>query len=144
MARTMQRTINREQRDALYAAMRYEVHDGDVLATDFPEGKIENVLRARQELLDAWALLDDIGWWPNDERETFELTMPDDALARVIGRVAKSTEGALRDYAKGIAAPLDPDESLEERREWVASGSDLADGDLEVLAACRTILGASA
>ena len=73
------RVINRQHRDALREAIRFYVGSSVELASAFDAPGLERTL-AR----DGFRLVDDLGWDADDPREQFELTLPGDALRRVL------------------------------------------------------------
>ncbi len=91
--------INREQRDAIYDEVVLDLHGiGDIaIALDGDEYDIARRYRRRFE--DDMRLLDDLGWEPDQrDRDEFELTMPADDLARVVGHFNKMLGASLREH----------------------------------------------
>ena len=81
---TYRRTLTREQRDLLWQEAVYDCEpDGD-----FDQGR-EVLLEAAQTIRDTVRLYDDLGWNEQDGREVYTLTMPDDQLERILGRLTK-------------------------------------------------------
>jgi hypothetical protein len=89
-------TIDRHQRDGLYELVRN--HLGSVgelwhaLEYDKDFAKAE---RFGLELGEDFRLLDDIGWKENEDRESFELTMPPHDLMEVLKRLHNEAEAVL-------------------------------------------------
>ena len=83
----MARVIGRDERDALYHAirrdLRYLAYIAEALADARPTVAAMLASRYRAQL----RLLDDLGWAPQDPRERFELTLPKPDLARAMLRL---------------------------------------------------------
>jgi hypothetical protein len=90
--------INRSQRDAIYEEVVLDLHGiGDIaIALDGDDYDIARRYRRRFE--DDMRLLDDIGWEPGQDREEYELTMPADDLARLVGYFSKMLGASLREH----------------------------------------------
>ena len=78
-------TINREQRDAIYAEVTLDLDGIGDLAIAMNKADYATARRYRERFEDDMRLLDDLGWEPEQNRDEFELTMPTADLARVIG-----------------------------------------------------------
>ncbi len=78
-------TINREQRDAIYAEVTLDLDGIGDLAIAMNNSDYETARRYRQRFEDDMRLLDDLGWGREEHRDEFELTMPMPDLARAIG-----------------------------------------------------------
>jgi hypothetical protein len=77
-------TIDRKARDALYEEILTELSGSGDVWTEMQSGDYEAARRTRRRLEDDMRLLDDIGWEPEQDRETFELSMPPADLARAL------------------------------------------------------------
>jgi hypothetical protein len=134
-------TITREQRDALYAEVVLMIASPcEALMGALGGARIEEALATRARLNDELRLLDDLGWWPVDERETYALTMPQEQLERVVSAFLTGTEGSLRDYTLAMAhgrESMEPEDEYQARRE---NRRQLADRDLELHSACVAVL----
>jgi hypothetical protein len=88
--------LNRRQRDAIYDEVVLDLHGiGDIaIALDGDEYDVARRYRRRFE--DDMRLLDDLGWEPDQrDRDEFELTMPAEDLARVVGYFNKMLGAAV-------------------------------------------------
>jgi hypothetical protein len=81
-------TINRDQRDGLYEVIRNHlalVQDFWVAMERTKDGAMAE--RLGLEFAEDFRLLQDIGWCEKDERETFDLTMPEHDLMELLQRL---------------------------------------------------------
>lgn len=135
-------TISRDAREALYDELKLELSGalGDI-ASSLKHGHGEKVRDLRENAERAFRLLDDLGWDRDDDRSVYRLTMRADELAIYARWRIEQTEGCLRDYSREfaeIAAGGDPWAGPEGK--YVAGLWALADRDLDVIGACRSIL----
>lgn len=83
----MARAIGRDEREALYHAIRRDLrflgYVAEALTDARPTVAAMLASRYRAQL----RLLDDLGWAPEDRREHFELTIPEPDLARAMLRL---------------------------------------------------------
>lgn len=89
---TFHRTLTREQRDQLWEQARYDFEP----STEFELGR-EEILEAVQTIEDTIRLYDDLGWEEVDPRTSYTLTMPDEQLERIIGRLTHDACGVIHD-----------------------------------------------
>lgn len=100
----MARVIGRDERDALYHAIRRDLRYLGYLAealTD-PRPTVAAMLASRYRA--QLRLLDDLGWEPQDPRAQFELTLPEPDLARAMLRLLNGVVLAALDRGEGGAA----------------------------------------
>ena len=91
-------TIDREQRDAIYEEVLTELTGtGDIWA-ELQSGDYEVACRTRDRLADDMRLLDDLGWEPDPDRETFELTMDPPDLARALRVLNDNARATLSEH----------------------------------------------
>jgi hypothetical protein len=90
--------IDRQQREAIYEEVINHLSGLGDVHINLRRGDLATARRLRGEFEEDLRLLDDLGWAENERAESFELTMPNDELARVIRRLHAYTAGALRDY----------------------------------------------
>lgn len=104
--------LDGEQRDAVRAHLLYSLTYGTI--EDFPLnlelGNYEEARQTRDELRDATALLDDLGWGPDDRGQRSVLTLPPSRLRRVVDRQREQAAMILATHAIGT---LDDDEAIE-------------------------------
>jgi hypothetical protein len=116
-------TIGAAQRDAIYDDV---IHDltgiGDIFIC-LEKGDIDTAKRLRRRFTADLRLLDDLGWSPTDERETFTLTMKPRRLDRVLGQLA-----AIR--AARLADAYPPAEEEAARREELTAATNAAYDEL--------------
>jgi hypothetical protein len=91
-------TISRQQRDGLYELVRNDLGSVgdlfDALETEKDYGAAE---RLGIEFGEDFRLLQDLGWRPDEARETFELTIPPHDLMEVLQRLRGDAEKLLRE-----------------------------------------------
>lgn len=97
----MPRHIGRTERDALYGAIRLDLRHlptvGDAIrARRFTVARLITSTFQREAVL-----LDDLGWQTHDERDRFELTLPDSQLAQVLMQLVSDT------LVQGLDRPAD-------------------------------------
>lgn len=91
-------TITREQRNAIYEEILTELSgSGDVWA-EMQSGNYDAARRTRRRLEDDMRLLDDLGWEPEPDRETFELTMDPSDLARALRGLNDNARATLNEH----------------------------------------------
>jgi len=112
---TEARLINRQQRDALREAIRFYVGCSGELVSAFDAPGLERTL-AR----DGFRLVDDLGWDADDPREQFELTLPGDALRRVLDFLREEETNELENARR-------------------SANRHVADKALDTIAACRAV-----
>lgn len=123
----MARVIGRDERDALYHAIRRDLRFLSYLAEALADARptVATMLasRYRAEL----RLLDDLGWAPVDPRERFELTLPEPDLARALLRLLNGV----------VLAALD----LGDQPEGEPADNSVAERDRLAAAICRAVVG---
>ena len=134
-------TIDRDQRDALWYALRLELS----ALTDVPlvlgvvEASVPADAQRRREVI-AW-LLDDLGWRREDARERFTITLPRQELAAWLRRQRESAADLVAEAREGLLHPedyrLSPLESLEQARQGL---QDEIDHELGLMRACDALL----
>lgn len=77
--------INNHQRKLLYDAALADLSGIGDVAIEIDSGRIVEAQVLRQRYEDELRLLDDLGWSPEDKRESFELTIPIERLTRLLG-----------------------------------------------------------
>jgi hypothetical protein len=100
-------TLNRDQRDALHRTVLDELADASGVGQLVRAGEAERARFFGLYFSALFRLLDDLGWTEQDERESFELSLPPNELERVAER--------LLDYADQTPAesrPSKQDENL--------------------------------
>jgi hypothetical protein len=142
-------TLGRVERDAIYREIDCELGGalGD-LALFIGRGDGEKVRYMRVNAERAFRLLDDIGWDLLDVRETYPLRLPAGELATYARWRIEQTEGCLRVDAPSLATAasgVDPWQAYRPTmggsvEEDVAQLRESVDRDLDVIAACRSIL----
>jgi len=81
-------TIDRDQREGLYELVRHHLYSIEDFWIAFSRSRdYATAERLALEFAEDFRLLDDIGWAAEDERETFELTMPAHDLMELLGRL---------------------------------------------------------
>ena len=100
---TYRRTLTREQRDLLWHEAVYDCDHGG----HFDHGR-EALLKAAQTIQDTVRLFDDLGWSEQDDRDIYTLTMPDDQLERILGRLTNSACELIDDDLDGPCPKQDP------------------------------------
>jgi len=96
-------TITRTQRAGIYELVRNHLAGiGDVAIALEETGDYAAAERLGLEFAEDVDLLADIGWRPDEERESFELTMPVHDLAELLNRLHDEAERllALREAAR--------------------------------------------
>jgi hypothetical protein len=97
-------TIDRERRDAIYEELLTELSGSGDVWTQLRTGKYEEARRTRRRLEDAMRLLDDLGWEPDQDRETFDLTMPQADLARALRVLSDNAAATVHEH---VVQPLE-------------------------------------
>lgn len=89
-------TITRDQRDGLYALVRNHLGGlGDVFVEMEQRKDFDAAERLGREFAEDFRLLDDMGWRPNDGRESVALTMPLGELSDLLQRLQDEAERVL-------------------------------------------------
>jgi hypothetical protein len=91
-------TINREQRNAIYEEILTELTGSGDIWAELQAGGYEAARRTRDRLSDDMRLLDDLGWEPEPDRETFELTMDPPDLARALRVLSDNARATLSEH----------------------------------------------
>jgi hypothetical protein len=90
--------ISGEPRDALYKLTILHVGDLDAVWLAMQQGDYATAERKALEFAGDFRLLADLGWHPDDSRETVRLTMAREELADLLKRTRSETEGALSGF----------------------------------------------
>ena len=89
-------TIDRDQRDGLYELIRNHLGSvGDLWDALERDKDFATAERLGLEFGEDFRLLEDIGWKENEDRETFELTIPTHDLMEVLKRLHGEAERVL-------------------------------------------------
>lgn len=89
-------TIDRDQRDGLYELVRHHLYSIEDLWIAFGRSRdFATAERLGVEYGEDFRLLADIGWVADDDRESFELTMPPLDLIEVLRRLRGEAERVL-------------------------------------------------
>lgn len=89
-------TIDRHQRDGLYELVRNHLGSvGDLWHALEHDKDFAKAERLGLEFGEDFRLLDDIGWKDNDDRESFDLTMPLHDLMEALKRLHNEAEAVL-------------------------------------------------
>jgi hypothetical protein len=89
-------TIDRDQRDGLYELVRHHLYSIEDLWIAFGRSRdFATAERLGEEYGEDFRLLADIGWVADDDRESFELTMPPLDLIEVLRRLRGEAESVL-------------------------------------------------
>jgi hypothetical protein len=89
-------TITNYQREGLYELIRNHLGSiGDVWTALEETEDFETAERLGIEFGEDFRLLQDLGWHPNDSRQTVALTMPTDDLAELLKRLQDEAERVL-------------------------------------------------
>lgn len=91
-------TIDRDQRDGLYELVRHHLYSIEDLWIAFGRSRdFATAERLGEEYSEDFRLLADIGWVADDDRESFELTMPPlDLIETAPAPSQRSREGSGR------------------------------------------------
>ena len=96
MPGTTTTTISSEQRLGIYTVVRNHLGGlNDVWVELEMRKDFANAERLSLEFVEDVRLLEDIGWDPDDRRETFELTMPCEDLMELLRRLREEAETLL-------------------------------------------------
>ena len=88
--------ITKEQRDGLYELVRHHLYSIDDLWTAFGRSRdYATAERLAIEFGEDFRLLTDIGWAADDDRKSFELTMPSLDLTEALRRLRVEAEKVL-------------------------------------------------
>jgi len=89
-------TISKDQSDGLYALVRNHLGGlSDVFVEMEQREDFDVAERLGREFVEDFRLLEDIGWRPDDGRESVALTMPLDALSELLQRLQDEAERLL-------------------------------------------------
>lgn len=137
--------VTRAQRDVLWQDVVEWVLD----ARDFKDvsrtllrGDGEQTREVAVDFRRAMRLLDDLGWDRVDPRDRYELTMPPDELASFLRWLAHHAEGFVRDQVGCFDRSQYSIYRMDDE-EWeahCATERRQIDHNLDVVAACRTVL----
>ena len=134
----MRRTISREQRDALYSELLLDLSGIDDIDMLLSTGRGKAAHEMAGGMREAMRLLDDLGWERIDPRETYELTMPDDDLERLMLRYRERLEADLAWRAQELRRGRpDAEQEAAECRDDMRRSIDEA---LDVRSACLAVL----
>lgn len=108
-------TITKEQRDGLYELVRHHLYSIDDLWTAFGRSRdYATAERLAIEFGEDFRLLTDIGWAANDDRASFELTMPPLDLTEALRRLRTEAETVL--VESGTEREASEDDARTDRR----------------------------
>jgi hypothetical protein len=82
-------SLNRRQRKAIYDLVRDHLSGLNDLCIALDRRDYATAERLGLEFGEDFHLLGDLGWAPRDDRERFELTMPEEALIKAAKRLRK-------------------------------------------------------
>jgi len=89
-------TIDKDQRDGLYELVRNHLGGiGDIWIALEQDGEYELAERMGIEFSEDFRLLADLGWEPEDKRDSFDLTMEAHDLAELLTRLRGEAIGVL-------------------------------------------------
>lgn len=97
-------TISREQRDAVYQEVVLDLNGLTDLWTEFDDGNFDRARELRDRFVLDMRLLDDLGWEPEAEGESFDLTMAGVDLAAVVSHLVVQTGAILHTH---IVEPIE-------------------------------------
>jgi hypothetical protein len=97
-------TINRQQRDAIYQEVVLDLNGLTDLWTEFDDGNFDRARELRDRFVLDMRLLDDLGWEPEVDSETFGLTMDGVDLAAVVSHLIAQTGAILHTH---IVEPIE-------------------------------------
>jgi hypothetical protein len=106
-------TITGEQRDALYELVTNHVGDLDSVWLAMQKGDYAAAERKALEFMGDFRLLADLGWHPEDSRETVGLTMPREELADVLARIRSEADGGLSGFIAREREQREEEEKVE-------------------------------
>ena len=110
-----QHTLTRRERDAVRESLIWSMTSAcsDLEMSLAQHKDYRQARRLRREIEDAAALLDDLGWKPQDSRTSFELTPSHRQLRRVARRLKKSAAKDLFACALGFFEETEANETYE-------------------------------
>jgi hypothetical protein len=103
-------TIDRDQRDGIYELVRN--HLGSIEDFWIALERTRDFVTAERlalEFSEDFLLLEDIGWGADEERETFELTMPSEELAALLKRLRDEAAQVLIEHGTEAQARREDD-----------------------------------
>jgi len=108
-------TLTRHQRDAVRETIVWSLASlcSDLDMSLGRNADYDGARRLRREFEDAAAVLDALGWRPDDSRMSFELSLPRKQLRRVARRLKKSVTADLFAHALGFLEGPDENETYE-------------------------------
>jgi hypothetical protein len=108
-------TITKAQRDGLYELVRHHLYSIDDLWTAFGRSRdYATAGRLAIEFGEDFRLLADIGWAADDDRKSFELTMPPLDLTELLRRLRGEAERVL--VESGTEREASEDDARTDRR----------------------------
>lgn len=87
--------LNRRQRRAMYDLVRDHLSGLNDVRIALDRKDFATAQRLGREFAEDFRLLEDLGWTPNEERQTFDLTMPDEALHKAMRRLRDEANDGL-------------------------------------------------
>ena len=87
--------LTREERDAVRSEILTALTEVGDFTTYLDGGEIAKARRVSDKFHEYVALLDDLGWDEEDDRESFEVTVPPEELARLLPRLRLEVAGSL-------------------------------------------------
>jgi len=92
----LKRVLSKTERDLLWKEAHFEYGVGAFMC-DGPEVDREKVMGQIAFFQECVLLYDDLGWQREDSRLTYQLTMSDEDLARIAGRLKQTATSLLGD-----------------------------------------------
>lgn len=123
----MAHMIRRDERDALYHAIRRDLRFLGYLAEALADARPTVAARLANRYRAQLRLLDDLGWAPGDAREQFELTVAEPDLARAMLRLLNGVALAALDRS--------------DRPDGEPADHTVVERDRLAAAICRAVLG---
>jgi Mn-dependent DtxR family transcriptional regulator len=109
-------SITRDQRDAIYEILMDHLSGIEDVWTAVKQRDFATAKRLGRLFAEELRLLEDLGWSDRIERETVELTLPPDELARTLVRLHEGATELLDSY---VSRPKD--DEVAAQRDLVAS-----------------------
>jgi hypothetical protein len=121
-------TIGREQRQTLHRLVTQHMSGiGDVYLM-IEAGDFATAERYGLEYGEDLRMLDDLGWDPDDARDSYPLTLPSDELIEALKRLRQDAEGGLNPPEDAQRSRAEYDERLEYFKRACDLCTELIDG----------------